>query len=177
MRRVRAHQAVRHPPSASRRRRQEACPRHLTSWLVPAANEVAAGRRQLKSRRCHRVLEEIAKPATTRRDQATAELRSLEIIVSPTQQLIELSDHAGRARWLCDLDEALGDWQEWATGRTVSPARLARARSILEDHITPENPAWAALANVLPPPPKINIAQRPLGRPHTPERDIGIGIA
>ncbi len=121
-------------------------------------------------------VEEIAKPATTLRDQATAELRSLEIIVSPTQQLIELSDHAGRARWLCDLDEALGDWQQWATGRTVPPARLAQARSILEDHITPDNPAWAALANVVPPP-TINTAQRPLARPHAPERDIGIGIA
>ncbi|MEP7112807.1 MAG: hypothetical protein ABI862_06050 [Ilumatobacteraceae bacterium] len=122
-------------------------------------------------------VEEIAKPVSTRRDEAAAAVRSLETIISPTQQLIELSDHAGRARWLRDLDEALGDWYQWATGRTVPPARLAQTRSILEDHNTPQHPAWAALANVLPPPPTISTTQRPLARPHTPERDIGIGIA
>jgi conjugative relaxase-like TrwC/TraI family protein len=122
-------------------------------------------------------VEEIAKPVTARRDEAAADVRSLEMTITPTQQLIAMSDHAGRANWLRDLDEALDDWQQWAIGRTVSPARLGQARSILEEHSTPENPAWAALARVLPPPPTINIAQSPLIRPHTPERDIGIGIA
>jgi hypothetical protein len=122
-------------------------------------------------------VEEIAKPVTVRRDEAAADVRSLEITVTPTQQLIAMSDHAGRARWLRDLDEALDHWHQWATGRTVSPARLAQARSILEDHSTLENPAWAALATALPPPPTINIAHRPMARPHTPERDIGLGIA
>ena len=122
-------------------------------------------------------IEEIAKPVTTRRDQAAAAVRSLEIMIRPTQGLIAISDHAGRARWLHDLDKALDDWHQWATGRTVPPARLAQARSILEDHITPENPAWAALAAVLPAPPTINLTHRPMAIPHTPERDIGIGIA
>jgi conjugative relaxase-like TrwC/TraI family protein len=122
-------------------------------------------------------VEEIAKPVTTRRDEAAAAVRSLEITITPTQQLIALSGHAGRAHWLRDLDRALDDWQQWAIGRTVSPARLGQARSILEQHSTPENPAWAALAGTLPPVPTINIAQSPLIRRHTPERDIGIGIA
>jgi hypothetical protein len=121
--------------------------------------------------------EEIAKPVTSRRDQAAAELRSLEITITPTKQLIAISDHAGRAAWLHDLDKALDDWQHWANGRTVRQARLHQARSILEQHDTPQNPAWAALAAVLPAPPTTNIAPPPLTRPHTPERDIGIGIA
>ena len=121
-------------------------------------------------------VEEIAKPVTTRRDQAAAAVRSLEISITPTQQLIAISDHAGRAAWLHDLDQALDDWQHWATGRTVPEARLHQARAILEEHNTPVSPAWAALATMLPPPPTINIAQRPVSRPHTPERDIGIGI-
>ena len=121
--------------------------------------------------------EAIAQPVTSRRDAAAAELRSIEITIRPTQQLIAMSDHAGRAAWLRDLDQALGDWQQWANGRTVPEARLQHARSILEEHSTPENPAWVALAAVLPAPPTINIAPSPLTRPHTPERDIGIGIA
>ena len=122
-------------------------------------------------------LEEIAKPVTTRRDQAAAAIRSLEITITPTQQLIAISDHAGRARWLHDLDEALDDWYQWATGRTVPPARLAQTRSILEDQRTPGSPAWASLAAVLPAPPTVSTTQRPMTRPHMPERDIGIGIA
>ncbi len=122
-------------------------------------------------------VEEIAKPVTTRRDQAVAAVRSLEISITPTQQLIAISDHAGRAAWFGQLDEALEDWQRWATGRTVPEARLHQARSILEQHSTPENPAWAALATVLPAPPTISTTQHPMARPNTPERDIGIGIA
>ncbi|MEP7114466.1 MAG: hypothetical protein ABI862_14465, partial [Ilumatobacteraceae bacterium] len=122
-------------------------------------------------------VEQIAKPATTRRDQAAATLRSLETTITPTQQLIAISGHDGRARWLRDLDEALDDWHQWATGRTVSPARLAQARSILEDRRTPESPAWEALANLLPAPPTSRTVQRPIGRSHTPERDVGISIA
>ena len=37
--------------------------------------------------------------------------------------------------------------------------------------------AWAALAEVLPTPPTISTTQPAIARPHTPERDIGIGIA
>ncbi len=122
-------------------------------------------------------VEEIAKPVTTRRDQAAAEIRSLEISITPTQQLIAISDHAGRATWLQDLDQALDDWQRWATGRTVPPARLHQARSILEEHSITEDPAWAALAAVLPASPTISTTQPAIARPHTPERDIGIGIA
>jgi conjugative relaxase-like TrwC/TraI family protein len=122
-------------------------------------------------------VEEIAKPVTTRRDQSAAEIRSLEISITPTQQLITISDHAGRAAWLDDLDKALDDWQLWATGRTVPPERLARARSILEEHSIPENPVCGALAAVIPVQPTINIAPAPLTRPHTPQRDIGIGTA
>jgi hypothetical protein len=122
-------------------------------------------------------VEEIAEPATMRRDRAAAALRNLEISITPTQQLIAISDHAGRAAWLHDLDKALDDWQHWATGRTVPEARLHQARSILEQHDTPENAAWAALAAVLPAPPTTNITPPPQTRPHTPERDIGIGIA
>ena len=121
-------------------------------------------------------VEEIASPVTARRDQAAAAVRSLEISIIPTQQLIAISDHAERATWLHDLDQALDDWQHWANGRTVPEARLHQARSILEENSTPERPACAALANVLPPP-TINTAQRPMARPHTPDRDIGIGIA
>ena len=124
-----------------------------------------------------RQVEEIAEPVTSRRDQAAAAVRSLEITITPTRQLIVMSDHEGRAAWLGDLDRALDDWQQWATGRTVSPGRLAHARAILEQQSTLENPAWAALATVLPAPPTITTAQRPMARPHTPERDIGIGIA
>ena len=122
-------------------------------------------------------VEAIAEPVTARRDQVAAALRSLEISITPTKQLIAISDHAGRAAWLNDLDKALDNWQHWATGRTVPEARLHHARSILEEQDTPEYPAWAALAAVLPAPPTINVATPPLARPHTPERDIGIGIA
>ncbi len=121
-------------------------------------------------------VEEIAKPVTMRRDEAAAAVRSLEVTITPTQQLIALTGHADRAVWLRDLDEALGDWHQWAIGRTVRTERLARARSTLEGHSTPESPAWAALATVLPPPPTINVVERHLARPHIPERDIGIGI-
>ena len=122
-------------------------------------------------------VEQIAEPVTTRRDQAAAAVRSLEISITPTQQLIAISDHAGRAAWLHDLDKALGDWQHWANGRTVPEARLHQARSILEQHDAPENPVWAALAAVLPVQPTIEITPRPMPRPHAPERDFGIGIA
>ena len=122
-------------------------------------------------------VEEIAKPVTTRRDQAAAAVRSLEISITPTQQLIAISDHAGRAAWLHDLDQALDDWQHWAIGRTVPQARLDQARAILDDQNTPDDPAWAALATVLPAPPTISTTQPAIARPHTPERDIGIGIA
>ncbi len=160
--------------SANNRERQAAKGRHRRA----AHRDVEQSKRTLDDALTQQQqVEAIAKPVTTGRDQAAAAVRSLEITITPTQQLIALSDHAGRARWLGDLDGALGDWQKWATGRTVPPARLAQARSILEDHITPESPAWAALANALPPPPRINTAQRPMARPHTPDRDIGIGIA
>ena len=122
-------------------------------------------------------VEEIAKPATTRRDQAAAEIRSLEISITPTQQLIAISDHAGQATWLGELDQALNDWQHWATGRTVPQARLHQARAILEEHSITKDPPWGALAAVLPAPPTISTTQPAIARPHTPERDIGIGIA
>ena len=120
--------------------------------------------------------EEIAKPVTSRRDAAAAEVRSIEITIRPTQQLVAMSDHARRIEWLRGLDEALDTWQRWATGRTVPPERLGQARSILEELSAPDDPAWGALATVLPAPSTTNIVQRPLAKPHTPERDIGIGI-
>ncbi len=121
-------------------------------------------------------VEEIAKPVTTRRDEAAAAVRSLEITITPTQQLIAISDHAGRTAWLHDLDQALDHWQQWAIGRTVPEGRLQQVRAILEEQNTPEDPAWAVLAAVLPAPPTIG-AQPSIARPHLPERDIGIGIA
>ena len=121
-------------------------------------------------------VEEIAKPVNTRCDQAAAAVRSLEISITPTQQLIAISDHAGRAAWLHDLDRALDDWQHWARGRTVPEARLHHARAILEEQNT-EDATWAVLAAVLPAPPTISTTQPAIARPHTPERDIGIGIA
>jgi conjugative relaxase-like TrwC/TraI family protein len=42
-------------------------------------------------------VEEIAKPATTRRDEAETALHRLKASVTPTRQLIAMSDHAGRA--------------------------------------------------------------------------------
>ncbi len=121
-------------------------------------------------------VEEIAKPVTSRRDEAAAEVRSIDVTIRPTQQLIAMSDHAGRAESLRDLDDALDTWHRWATGRTVPTERLDQARSILEELSISEDPGWGALAGVLPPPPTISIVKARLARPNSPERDMDVGI-
>ena len=121
-------------------------------------------------------VDEIAKPVTSSRDAAAAEVRSIEITIRPTQQLVAMSDHTGRTDSLRDLDHALDTWQRWATGRTVPTVGLNEARAVLEELSTRVDPALGALAAVLPTPSTTDIAQPPLAKPHTPERDIGIGI-
>ncbi|MGE0306549.1 MAG: MobF family relaxase [Acidimicrobiia bacterium] len=121
-------------------------------------------------------VEEIAKPAISRRNEAAAEVRSVEITIRPTQQLIAMSDHAGRTDFLRDLDDALDTWQRWATGRTVPSEQLDQARALLDELRTTEDPALGALAVVLTAPSTITSVQPPLARSDTPERDIGIGI-
>ncbi len=159
--------------SANNRERQAPKGRHHRA----AHRDVEQTKRELDEALAQQQqVEEVAEPVTSRRDKAAAEVRNIEITIRPAQQLIAMSDHTGRADGLREVDDALDTWHRWATGRTVPSERLGQARSILEDLSTSADPAWGALARVLPAPSRTNIVQHPLTKSHTLERDIGIGI-
>ena len=131
-----------------------------------------------EARAQQKIVEDIAEPATSRRNEASAAVRSIENSVRPTEILLSWSDPAGRAEQLRDLDQALGDWQEWADGKRMRTDRIGQIVSTLETDDTLDPACCVGLADAMRSwSEQVGVRFAPVSRPiETPSLSRGIGI-
>ena len=94
-------------------------------------------------------VEQFVQPAASAHAKAAGEVRNLERLIAPTEQLLSWSDHAGLAGRLREVDEALTDWQGWAKGQRIPVARLTSVVGVLGERNGNDVELCDALAEAL----------------------------
>jgi conjugative relaxase-like TrwC/TraI family protein len=72
-----------------------------------------------------------AAPAQALVDHAAAQIHQIKTAIRSSEILDRWTDPAERARELGELASALDDWQRWADGRHLAPARIAQLTVVL----------------------------------------------